>query len=64
MTIGTIVTPGFDTVTMAVIERHPVQRRGSPGKYRAMLSEEEPCCHTSMLIMTLITDKRFPTESR
>ena len=28
-----------------------------------MLSQEGPCCHTSMLIMTVITTDSFPTES-
>ena len=29
----------------------------------SMLSQEEPCCHTLVLIMTVITDKPFPTDS-
>ena len=29
----------------------------------SMLSQGDPCCHTSMLIMTLITTESFPTDS-
>ena len=29
----------------------------------SMLSQEGPCCHTSMLIVTLMITESFPTES-